>query len=76
MWIYRNSRRRSVMSDMKTVGAKVDKAVAQASKKIEKVKDRVVAAKDAVVDIAVDISKSVKKAVVATGEAVSDFVRK
>jgi hypothetical protein len=54
----------------------VDKAVAQASKKIEKVKDRVVAAKDAVVDIAVDISKSVKKAVVATGEAVSDFVRK
>ena len=62
------------MRDKRTVGERVDDVVDKVSKDVEKAKGKIATAKGEVSDIAHDISKSVKKAVHDSGDAVSELM--
>ena len=64
------------MSDKKTVGERVDKALDKVSKNVDRAKGKIGRAKEDVSDAAHDISKSVKRAVEDSGDAVSKLTHK
>ncbi|MFA6448989.1 MAG: hypothetical protein WCX65_05970 [bacterium] len=62
------------MSSKKTIGNRVDQVVDEVSENVDKAKSKIALAKKEVEDIAHNISKSAKKAVDDSGDAVSDLV--
>ncbi|MCB4791897.1 MAG: hypothetical protein LHV68_08415 [Elusimicrobia bacterium] len=63
------------MDEKKTIGERVDKVVEAVKEKVEIVNDKIATTKENVVDIANDLSKSVKKAVNVSGAVVSELTR-
>ncbi|OGS27477.1 MAG: hypothetical protein A2297_02780 [Elusimicrobia bacterium RIFOXYB2_FULL_48_7] len=64
------------MNDKKTIGERIDKVVNEVSEKAGMAKDKIAAAKENVIGIAQDISKSVKKAANDSSAVVSDLTHK